>query len=624
MATRSDADDATSICSICLEPYKGRNPKLLPCFHTLCLPCLKDLEQHSLQALSDRKGSQDDDRDNPPLTFPCPTCRAVITVPPGGVIQFQTNFYLNDDTLTCQICDLGNEATYNCSECSQNMCDHCKRYHNKFLPSHKVEPLTFSCKDTSQISFEPEKEGTITQQLAVLEAALVTMREEEGTLERERQAVADVISRRANAARALVTQAEERSQKELSEVAERLRIQIQEEMVATHNIHGKIFTLMSQERGTGQANPISRKVQTVLLSDENLRLVQERCSSGRQSKLIQYQYNDVAIDMKIVGDYIGTVCDGKQPAGETSNVQVSESVCAELQSSERQWKTMAVTPKLSDTTKLSCDIGESEDMLTHDTPSHYLERYNSAMTELRILKEEISNLKMDVSILKETDSMAEKKMRNFEEKLENVKEELSRTEKVTTSIKQETETVKTVNYKLQNAIDNMKLEYSIIKRETNKAKENINDLEIDLESFKEKSSSMVAFDARLHVDITVDEDETDIFLRDVNCNVGEAYNKNTGIFIAPVTGIYFFMARTVKVKTPDFSLDIQVDGNRVAESLWESSPRKANGSCVVHLVQKLSQGQEVTLSTYTSSEATLRRRETSFSGMLVRPELDIE
>lgn len=135
---------------------------------------------------------------------------------------------------------------------------------------------------------------------------------------------------------------------------------------------------------------------------------------------------------------------------------------------------------------------------------------------------------------------------------------------------------------------------------------------------------MVAFDARLHVDITVDVDETDIFLRDVNCNQGDAYNKNTGIFIAPVTGIYFFMARTVKVKTPDFSLDIQVDGNVVAESLWESSPRKANGSCVVHLVQKLSQGQEVSLSTYTSSEATLRRKETSFSGMLVRPELDIE
>lgn len=46
MATASAPYDVATICSVCLEPYKGRTPKLLPCFHTLCLPCLKDLEMH--------------------------------------------------------------------------------------------------------------------------------------------------------------------------------------------------------------------------------------------------------------------------------------------------------------------------------------------------------------------------------------------------------------------------------------------------------------------------------------------------------------------------------------------------------------------------------------------------
>ncbi|XP_025097883.1 uncharacterized protein LOC112566128 [Pomacea canaliculata] len=481
------------------------------------------------------------------------------------------------------------------------MCDQCQQCHNKFLPSHQVQPLTYS-QQTSQMNFLPVKKDTITQQLKVLEAALVTMREKEDTLERERQAVAYVITRRADAARALVTQAEERSQRELTEVAERLRIQIQEEMVATRKIYSKIFTLISLERDTGQANPISRKMQTVLLSDENLQLYQDRCNRGRQSKIILHQYNDDAIDLKIVGDYIGTVCDGKQPAGKTSNVQVSE---------------------LSDTTKLSCDIGEREGMLTHDTPSPYLERYNSAMMELGILKGEISNLQKDVTILKEKDPMVEQKLRSFEEKLENVQEDLSRTEKVTTSITQETETVKTVNCKLQNVIDNMQKEYSIMKTETDKSKQNIKDLKRHLKSFEEKSSFMVAFDVRLSVDKKVDEGFTDIVMRNVKCNVGEAYDKSTGIFTAPVTGIYFFMARTVKVKTSDLSLDIRVDWHIVAESCASSAP-KAGGSCIVHLVKKLRKGRNVSLLSFTFSQATLRSSETSFSGVLVQPELDIE
>lgn len=46
MATASAPYDVATICSVCLEPYQGRTPKLLPCFHTFCVPCLKDLEMH--------------------------------------------------------------------------------------------------------------------------------------------------------------------------------------------------------------------------------------------------------------------------------------------------------------------------------------------------------------------------------------------------------------------------------------------------------------------------------------------------------------------------------------------------------------------------------------------------
>ena len=38
-------EDFRGSCSLCMEPYRGRNPKILPCFHTFCLPCLSALAE---------------------------------------------------------------------------------------------------------------------------------------------------------------------------------------------------------------------------------------------------------------------------------------------------------------------------------------------------------------------------------------------------------------------------------------------------------------------------------------------------------------------------------------------------------------------------------------------------
>ena len=42
-ALSADSVDSRVTCCVCLEPYRGRRPKLLPCLHTLCLPCLNQL-----------------------------------------------------------------------------------------------------------------------------------------------------------------------------------------------------------------------------------------------------------------------------------------------------------------------------------------------------------------------------------------------------------------------------------------------------------------------------------------------------------------------------------------------------------------------------------------------------
>ena len=41
------SDDFRHTCGLCMEPYsRGRSPKLLPCFHTFCLPCLTSLAEN--------------------------------------------------------------------------------------------------------------------------------------------------------------------------------------------------------------------------------------------------------------------------------------------------------------------------------------------------------------------------------------------------------------------------------------------------------------------------------------------------------------------------------------------------------------------------------------------------
>ena len=154
------ADDFRHICSMCMELYGEQNPpKLLPCFHTFCLPCLTTLaedvttatpaaskveeaetagkaveeerEKEDAAAGSDEetadvkeqpqidlvktegaeeeeeyeekggetKGGDADGKGEKPGeatcnhgdAFLCPTCRASVTVPEGGVAALQVN-----------------------------------------------------------------------------------------------------------------------------------------------------------------------------------------------------------------------------------------------------------------------------------------------------------------------------------------------------------------------------------------------------------------------------------------------------------------------------------------------------------------------------------------------------
>ena len=114
---------------------KFTSPRLLPCFHTFCLGCLKQLVPTEATTSS----------------FPCPTCRTSITIPPGGLEKFQVNFYIEAEVeaaqshtgvRTCDMCEDGS-ATHKCTDCDQLACDSCTKIHASIsaTKSHTVFTL---------------------------------------------------------------------------------------------------------------------------------------------------------------------------------------------------------------------------------------------------------------------------------------------------------------------------------------------------------------------------------------------------------------------------------------------------------------------------------------------------
>ncbi|KAK7500151.1 hypothetical protein BaRGS_00008698 [Batillaria attramentaria] len=177
--TSSKGDDFRHTCGLCMEPYRGRQPKLLPCFHTFCLPCLVTLaatattppatdSENALQEkgaegekadVSETTGQtekKDADveksDDGGKVVFLCPTCRNPVTVPEGGVASLQTNFYLEyEETsepqkpLPCEMCEEEErqDATHACDACRKRMCRSCRRLHDMLTDrnTHSVRPL---------------------------------------------------------------------------------------------------------------------------------------------------------------------------------------------------------------------------------------------------------------------------------------------------------------------------------------------------------------------------------------------------------------------------------------------------------------------------------------------------
>ena len=111
-------------CAVCQDHYQ--QAKLLPCNHYYCGTCIEKLAERS--------------RGKP---FDCPECRKETRLPPGGVAELQSAFFVErmkdvyakmakkegKMDAVCEQCVVGGISEAFCRQCAEFICSDCVRSH---------------------------------------------------------------------------------------------------------------------------------------------------------------------------------------------------------------------------------------------------------------------------------------------------------------------------------------------------------------------------------------------------------------------------------------------------------------------------------------------------------------
>ncbi|XP_053383509.1 tripartite motif-containing protein 45-like [Mercenaria mercenaria] len=147
-------------CSICLEIFN--TPRTLPCLHTFCHSCLEGY----IQKILDKPGKQ---------KLFCPSCRAdtktdilqlkhvekwVENLPINFTllsILNERNSTLNPKVNNCDPClreEIKVKAIVYCYDCSEKLCEECKRHHrkSKLSSNHKLIDAKDGCVEKMDLS----------------------------------------------------------------------------------------------------------------------------------------------------------------------------------------------------------------------------------------------------------------------------------------------------------------------------------------------------------------------------------------------------------------------------------------------------------------------------------------
>ncbi|XP_025084693.1 uncharacterized protein LOC112558469 isoform X3 [Pomacea canaliculata] len=306
-AQAQDVDlDIRVTCSVCLESYSGRQPKLLSCHHTFCLQCLSFIAQTSGCADDGSNNSSN----NAPTFITCPTCRKESFIPPGGVAGFQTNFYVEGLNQTqpdvCDLCRLeGKETIVYCTECEKCLCLECFLQHDN--EGHLVRRISSKGK--------PE-EDTVTdlkvkEQLGMVQAVIELLQDEELELKHQARSVKEAIMTQHSTTLMQATiRARDDCLSRLRTVVEAHKSRLREEREGLETMRTALRQISSPKRIT----PRHFRPSTVadakadLLTARDMRDLQERLKMGRKTSFVTIQTESRSANLRrSLQDFIGWV-----------------------------------------------------------------------------------------------------------------------------------------------------------------------------------------------------------------------------------------------------------------------------------------------------------------------------
>ncbi|XP_047489774.1 uncharacterized protein LOC125039650 [Penaeus chinensis] len=158
-------DDLLS-CPVCLEEYQvdssgTREPLFLQCHHSICRVCLPRLVK-SYSGQQSRFSSKDS------AEVPCPECRMVTVVPPGGLTQ---NFYLVSliETRKKKAKEQESRLRMWCRECDSVALETCSNHQVVYLAAILANTVESYCNNRKQLTTvlqnRAEKKGTEAQEV---------------------------------------------------------------------------------------------------------------------------------------------------------------------------------------------------------------------------------------------------------------------------------------------------------------------------------------------------------------------------------------------------------------------------------------------------------------------------
>ncbi|XP_041940017.1 tripartite motif-containing protein 45 isoform X1 [Alosa sapidissima] len=145
-------NNSRAVCRVCKRLY--REPKILPCLHTFCADCIRQLEPFSVTTINGKALLPEHEfiRDHVPFTVLCPECDSEVDLPTSGADGLTTDHLaldevfmetlLNENCVVCDLCSEG-DAGKRCEVCCVNLCEFCSQAHRrqKRTSSHSIQSL---------------------------------------------------------------------------------------------------------------------------------------------------------------------------------------------------------------------------------------------------------------------------------------------------------------------------------------------------------------------------------------------------------------------------------------------------------------------------------------------------